>query len=194
MNYFLGENISALLENVYKSYLHQVNVKSNPVRTSVDNMKEEYNLSQEYVDEFLEITNEVPTNTQTYNYFVDKVKIKLLEKIVDVYRKLSPYLFNIAVATYVIGFVVMFLKKTRFKNYKEMTFLTGILGLYIIRLFVIAYVETYMFAGAISTMYLSSTYSLQFAFEILSPYFLISVLYKQFKKKDNEISKTIENS
>ena len=73
-----------------------------------------------------------------------------------------------------------------------MTFLTGILGLYIIRLFVIAYVETDMMAGAIYTMYLSSTYSMLFAFEFLAPCLLIRSIYRALKNKDMNITKKSE--
>ena len=67
-----------------------------------------------------------------------------------------------------------------------MTVLTGILLLYLLRLLVISYTETAKFKGAISTMYLASTYSMQFAFEILSVWFLINSLKKKrsIKKED----------
>ena len=62
--------------------------------------------------------------------------------------------------------------------------------LYILRLIVIGYTETTKFAGAISTMYLSCTYSLQFAFELLSIWFLINQFIK-IKNKNMKEEKQI---
>lgn len=192
-DFFTAEHISNLFINAGKAHEHQVNLDGNPIRNSVDEWVEDPDVPSYQIDKFREITGEVATNSLTYNYFVDDIKVRSLEKILYIYQKISPVLFIVAVGSYAIGFVLLFIiKKTRFKNYKEMTFLTGILGLYIIRLFVIAYVETDMMAGAIYTMYLSSTYSMLFAFEFLAPCLLIRSIYRALKNKDMNITKKSE--
>ena len=54
-----------------------------------------------------------------------------------------------------------------------------------IRVLVIAYVDTKL-CDAVSLLYLSSTYSLQFAFEILSPIFGTREIYEFIKGKIND--------
>ena len=57
--------------------------------------------------------------------------------------------------------------KQKYKNYKEIIVLTSFLMLYFMRIVVIGYTETKI-CPAINIISLSSTYSLQFGFEILS--------------------------
>ena len=88
----------------------------------------------------------------------------------------------IALVIYALIILRFFLIKPRFENYKELIILTSLILLHFIRIIVIAYTETAKFP-AISVMYLSSTYSLQFAFEILSLVFGIKEIIKLIRKK-----------
>lgn len=181
-----------LLKNLKLAYIYQINMNGCEMRAPIDQGtdtlvdEEAIGFILEQIDKFKEITGNNSTNSKTYNYWVDRVKINSLENITKVYAKISPYLFKIAILTYILGFIIFFRKSTRFSNFKEMTLLTGMLILYILRLLVISYTETAKFKGAISTMYLASTYSMQFAFEILSVWFLINSLKKKrsIKKED----------
>lgn len=183
-DFFTKEHFAELFNNFDKTHKFQTTLKWIELRNRVDDMEFDGEpIPTPVLDMWQEVLGENSTNALTYNYFTDKVKIKSLEFILEIYKFLSPKLFNVALVTYFLGFVLLFIKKTRFKNYKEMTFLTGILGLYIIRLFVIAYVETDMFKGAIGSMYLSPTYGLQYIFEFLSIWFFIHSIYELFKHK-----------
>lgn len=179
-----------LFKNVGRAHDLQVHLDQTFLRIGYDKFvagEDEVETDINLIGKWNEILGQTSTNKTTYNYFVDKVKINSLELINDIYKFFSPILFYVSIITYIGGFIILFMKKTRFTNYKEMTFLTGILGLYIIRLFIIAYVETNMFKGAINAMYLSSTYSMLYAFEFLSICFFGKSIFKIIKNKEKEV-------
>ena len=179
---FDEENFPVFLENIRKAFEFQLEV--NDVKIKIDEDKEYLEnelISQERRDVFVEITGNSSTNSKTYNYKVDEIKLKALELITNIYKKLNKPLFLIGIVMYVLMIIRFFFIKNRFGNYKEIIILTSFIMLYFIRLVVIGYTETKM-CPAINSMYLSSTYSLQFGFSILSLVFGIAGIVKIFKE------------
>jgi len=167
------EHFEEFLDSIKRAFEIQVSVKDMSYRLGEDTeLKTNPNLPLEQVEIWRELTGHISTNSKTYNYWADNFKVNSLEKIATIYQKCSPILFNIAIILFIIEIIRFFVIKPRFMNYKYLIVLLSLLMLYIIRLVVIAYKDTALFA-AVNIMYLSSTYSLQFAFEILSIIFVI---------------------
>ena len=154
-------------------------------------MEEDPNLSLERVEVWRELTGHISTNSKTYNYWMDNFKINSLEKIKTIYQKFSPIIFNIAIILFIIELLRFFIIKPRFVNYKYLIVLLSLLMLYGIRLVVIAYTETALFE-AINVMYLSSTYSMQFAFEFLSLVFIVYDIKETVNNRRKENKKINE--
>lgn len=181
---FDKENMNLLFENLKKTFDFQVNLKDNNLVNEIDTFvdKENPDILEERKAEFYEIAGCSPTNELTYNYKIDKIKIGILNTISKIYQKLSKPIFLIGLVIYCLMLLRFFVIKPRFENYKELIVLTSLLLLYFIRLLVISYVETKL-CPAINTSYLSSTYSLQFAFEVLSLIFGITGITKFIKNR-----------
>jgi len=171
---FSKDNFDLFLNNINKAFKFQLNLDELYVRLDVDNEpKDNKDLSLEQVDTWRELTGHISTNTKTYNYKVDKLKIDILQKVADIYQKFNHILFYIALILFIVEIIRFFVIKPRFENYKYIIVLLSLLMMFIIRIIVIAYTSTALF-HATNIMYLSSTYSMQFAFEILAIIFVIS--------------------
>ena len=183
---FNKENLNLVFENIKKAFEFQINLEDFEIRQDIDNYVDEGNpdVLKDRKDEFFEISGGFPTNSYTYNYKTDLIKITLLIKIFKIYQVLSKPLFIIGLVIYLLTIIKFLFVKPKFENYKELIILTSLLMLYFIRLVVIAYVETKLCPG-ICISYLSSTYSLQFSFDILSLVFLITEISKKIKEKRN---------
>ena len=165
---FDKENFELFLENIKKAFYFQVEFRNVDIKNDIDTeYLENPEVEQERRDVFVEITGNTSTNSKTYNYKLDKIKLNCLIGISKLYKILSKPVFIIGIIIYILIILKFFLIKPRFENYKELIILTSFIMLFFIRLVVIGYTETKM-CPAINTMYLSSTYSLMFCFEILS--------------------------
>ena len=175
--------LQEFIKNFQEAFEYQVNLKEVDIQMRVDGVyiyNENPNLPKEREYEFKEITGNNSTNNLSYNYKADNIKFKILSIIKNFYGKLNKPLFFIGLAMYLLVILRFFLVKRRFENYKELIILTSFLLLFLIRLTVISYTTT-VISPAIFYMYLSSTYSLMFGFEILSLIFGISELVKIIK-------------
>ena len=182
---FDDENFNKFLENFKKAFNFQIGVENIFLKPQIDTFYvENPDFPREREDVFREITGNSSTNTKSYDYKIDNIKLKMLTIIASIYQKLSKPLFILGLVIYIIMLLQFFFGKLRFSNYKQIIILTSFIMLHFIRILVIAYTETAM-CSAINVMYLSSTYSLQFAFEVLSIVFFVTELIK-FKKKSVE--------
>ena len=182
---FDKENFPKFLENIRKAFEFQIKVNDVEIKNTEDKEYLENDLiTQERRDVFVEITGNSSTNSKTYNYKIDEIKLNCLNKILYIYKVLTKPAFLIGVIIYILMIVRFFFIKNRFGNYKELIVLTSFIMLYFIRLVVIGYTETKM-CPAINSMYLSSTYSLQFGFGILSLVFGITEIIKFIKEGKN---------
>ena len=176
------ENLELLFKNLREAFEFQVELKENELKSKPDSFEDEKNpdVLIERKDEFYEIIGGSPTNNLTYNYKSDNMKIETLTKISKIYQSLSKPAFYLGIIIYLLMIIRFFFVKPKFGNYKELIILTSLIMLYFIRLVVIAYVDTKL-CDAINMMYLSSTYSLQFGFEILSIIFGITEFIRLIK-------------
>lgn len=182
------KTLDELVKSFKEAFEFQVKLKELKIKIDVDRVyvyNEKPELPEEREWEFREITGNISTNSLTYNYKVDKIKIKILNIIKSIYENLSKPLFFIGIIIYLLFIIRFFFIKPRFENYKELIILTSLLMLYLIRLVVIAYTNTAKFPS-IDVIYLSSTYSMQFTFEILSLVFGVAEILtgiKNLRKK-----------
>ena len=178
---FDKENFSKLTENIRKAIDFELKLVNVNLKLEEDKYYLSLDDTLERRDIFVEMTGNTSTNSKTYNYKTDKIKINTLTFIKNIYEKLNKPLFIFSLIIYVLLLLRFFFIKKRFKNYKEIIILTSLIMLYFIRIVVIAYVETKM-CFATNVMYLSSIYSLQFLFVILSIIFGIKeiVSLKEF--------------
>jgi len=189
---FDKDNFKLFMDNIKKTFEFQVSLKKVKLKIEQDlDMEEDPNLSLERVEVWRELTGHISTNSKTYNYWMDNFKINSLEKIKTIYQKFSPIIFNIAIILFIIELLRFFIIKPRFVNYKYLIVLLSLLMLYGIRLVVIAYTETALFE-AINVMYLSSTYSMQFAFEFLSLVFIVYDIKETVNNRRKENKKINE--
>lgn len=181
---FDKNNFGKLLESMNNTFEFQTEMTGVAIKLGQDTYFEgehDPNVPEVRKEEFQEITGNLAVNSVTYNYGVDKIKIKILTKISDIYKDLNKPVFFICLAVYFLMILRFFLIKSRFANYKELIILTSLIMLYFIRIVVVAYVDTAM-CPAINVLYLASAYSLQFTFEILTLAFLV-IGISEFVKK-----------
>lgn len=182
LSIFDKEYIGDFTNNIKEAFIFQITSKgTNEIMITPDDTYTSF--PTEDVDKFREITGNISTNSQTYNYFVDRCKVRLLEKINAIYTKTTPIFFSIGIIIYILLLLRFFIFKPRFTNYKQLIVLTSILLLYFLRIIVIAYTHTALF-GAINTMYLSATYSIQYIFGILAIIFFVQYIYHIKKIKE----------
>ena len=178
---FEKQNLEKLFENLEKAFDLQVGMNNIALKIGEDTFyAENPDFPKEREDVFREITGNTSTNSKTYHYKMDEIKFNALTGITKVYETFSKPIFFIALAIYVFEIMRFFFIKPRFANYPQLIILTSLIMLHLIRLFVIAYTQTAL-CPAINVMYLSSTYSVQFAFEILSVIFGIEGLMNMLK-------------
>ena len=181
---FDKDNFNELINSFKDTFEYQLNLEKVMLRATPDeyyngHLDDEGMIKQNY--EYSEITGNISNNPLTYNYKADKIKIKTLELILKIYEHLSKPLFIIGILIYIIIILKFFIIKPRFENYKELIVLTSFLLLFFLRILVIAYTNATKFP-ATSVMYLSSTYSMMFGFEILSLIFGINGVIKLIKE------------
>ena len=176
------DSLETLFENIDKTFKFQLELQDFRIKNDIDIFKDEENpfILRDRRSEFFEITGENPTSEITYNYKSDEIKINILTKIFNIYKTLSKPLFLAGLVIFSLMILRFFFIKPRFGNYKELIILTSFIMLWFIRVVVIAYVETKLCPG-ISVGYLSSTYSLQFGFGVLSIIFGIAEVINIWK-------------
>ncbi len=184
---FDKENLEKLFETFVKAYKFQIELKNNYVKSNQEAFLDlnSPEILLERKEEFFEVIGDFSSDTISNNYKIDEIKINTLDSISTIYEKLSKPLFYLGILFYILMIIRFLFIKPRFKNYKEIIILTSFLMLQFIRVLVIAYVDTKL-CDAVSLLYLSSTYSLQFAFEILSPIFGTREIYEFIKGKIND--------
>ena len=186
---FNKKNMTRLLNSFKEAFEFQTELKNVNIVFPEDTFFEgehDPGIPEERKVEFEEVTGNQATNSLTYNYKVDKIKIKVLEFIKNVYTKINKPLFFISLAIFGIMLIRFFFIKPRFGNYKEIIVLASFLMLYFIRLLVIAYVDAAMFP-AIVVLYLASAYGLQFGFEVLALVFGITGIINFFKNRKEKV-------
>ena len=125
---------------------------------------------------FEKLTRNKSNRDNTYLNKKAESKVKKLENIKEIYKKCNKYILPISIVIYVIYMIMMFIKKTRNKLYKEFLLLSGLLSIYICRIFIVAFIGLTAYESAISVLYLSSIYGVQFIFSILSIIFTVDKL------------------
>lgn len=140
--------------------------------------------SEELEPIFAKITrNKLEINHEELTSF-DKARISILNGIYWLYKQSNPVIFYIAIMLYIFNIAFLFRKKNKFEGYKEMLLVSGILLIYLARIFTITYIYVTAYPGIRTTQYLASCYVFQSAFSILTIYSFLKNI-KSIEKKRN---------
>lgn len=172
------------IENLYENFKHQAKLDNITIKAQVDDyyLRDLSDEEDKEHDEFVEMTGSVGTTLLSYNYRIDKIKIIFLELIFKLYEILGKPIILISLLIYCFMIIRFFILKPRFSNYKELLILTGLILLYFIKLILI----TFSHGATTDVINFSSTYSLQFIFEILAIVFGITEVKKIKKIKSSK--------
>ena len=109
-----------------------------------------------------------------------------MNSILQVYKALNPPIMIISIICYMFIMIRFFNKENKFKYYKQIILVNGILGIYILRIGTIAFVGAAEYTSALNKcQYLAPTYPVQSLFSILVIIFVI----EQIKKSKKQSSK-----
>ena len=112
----------------------------------------------------------------------DKYKISVMNLILKVYKILNPIIMIISIISYIFIMIRFFNKKYKYKYYKQIILINGILGIYILRIGTIAFVGAAEYRSVLDKcQYLAPTYPVQSLFSILTIIFSIEQI-KEMKK------------
>jgi len=123
--------------------------------------------------------HEYITNNKSYydgDYYFE---LSLMKNILKVYQLINPIIMVISIICYVIIMFKFFIKKERFKNYKQVIILNALLYLFLSRNLVVGLVASMEYESAVAKcQYLASSYPVQTIFSVLAIIFLV----QNFKK------------
>ena len=142
---------------------------------------------QDVIKKFEEVTLTKTSINGPYETEQDQIRINILDKIKNIYKKVNPYVFYESILVAVIFIILSIIKKQ--KNSEKIITLIGLVGLYLCRIFIITFTSVTMYTSAINVMYLSATYVIQILFAIFANIFLgqeIKDIILKYRKKGNK--------
>lgn len=125
--------------------------------------------NEEIVEKYKNITNEEISKKESYRANENKFRLNSMKIIHKVYVILNSIIFYNSIFMYLI-IVIKFIKDMKC-YYSEFLILSGLLVLYLCRIFIITFTTEFMWTSATNTMYMSNIYPIQYIFSILSIYF-----------------------
>ena len=142
------------------------------------------NRISKYTKEKLEFIEEI-SNTETkqdnmYGNKFGEIRLKTLEIIKIIYTFINKYIFYISIAMYLFV-LYRFIREPK-RLFEEILIITGIAVLYYCRIFVLTFTSEMMWTSAINTMYMATSYVLQFAFSGLAIIYGSKEIKKIIKK------------
>ena len=166
------ETIEELKVYIPKTFLYQITYKN--VLVEIPTRKSSNSLYEKI------------TYNKTQYDSKDKYKISIMNSILQVYKALNPPIMIISIICYMFIMIRFFNKENKFKYYKQIILVNGILGIYILRIGTIAFVGAAEYTSALNKcQYLAPTYPVQSLFSILVIIFVI----EQIKKSKKQSSK-----
>ena len=138
--------------------------------------------TEEIENKFKKVTREEIISNDSYNNEDEKIKLKILEEIKNIYKTINPIIFIISI----FATIIFIISRIRSKKSKEKVWiLLGLWGLYYSRIFIITYTYITMFQEAINISYLAPAYIIQLIVSVLSIIFLIDEIKEGIKWKKN---------
>ena len=132
---------------------------------------------------FEKMTKQPIERIEHYFHGNNRIKIKIIEQVKEVYDRINPYLFYVSALCSII-FIFINIKKLK-KIYEECVILLSLSILYFTRIFIITFTEEMMFAEALKVSYLACIYDIQYLFGIISIIYLIIDIKNKIKKGRN---------
>ena len=185
-------DIIDVIKNMPKVIQYQYNLKNIILKISppikYKNSEQEY---LEIKNKFERITRTKEISKDYYKEPINSIRLSILNLIKNIYQIANMYLFYIGIAFYIV-FIIYNLKRLK-TVYEELMILTGLLGIYLSRIFIISFTEILMYREALNVAYLSSIYNIQFLFTILTIIWLKNST-QIHKSKGNKNGKRINNT
>ncbi len=138
--------------------------------------------TEEIENKFKKVTREEIISNDSYNNEDEKIKLKILEEIKNIYKTINPIIFIISIFATIIFIISRIISK---KSKEKVWILLGLWGLYYSRIFIITYTYITMFQEAINISYLAPAYIIQLIVSVLSIIFLIDEIKEGIKWKKN---------
>lgn len=134
---------------------------------------------EEFSEKFIKLTREKIATENYYQEKSNKIKLNMMEIICKSYKYINTVIFYTSIIMYIvliIGFI-----KNRKKYDTEFLITSGILTLYLCRIFIVTFTSQYMWTSALNTMYIACIYPIQYIFSLITIYFGMKVAYNKLK-------------
>ncbi len=173
-----------IIKDIPRAFITQLNYENVNVR--IPDIKENYMYLKDY---FAKYYGELTHNKIGYtNQELKSINMKLMKFILLIFQKSNYIIFIVSLAFYIFIIVMFFIPKTKFKYYKEVLLLSGLLCIYLARIVVVGYVAATEYESAIAKcQYLSPAFAIQSMFSVLAIIFGIKIVYDLFTNP-NEIN------
>ena len=163
-----------IIKDIPKAFTTQLNYANVYVR--IPDIKDKHKYLKDY---FAKYYGELTYNKIGYtNQELNSINMKLMESILLIFQKSNYIIFIVSLAFYIFIIVMFLIPKNKFKYYKEVLLLSGLLCIYLARIVVVGYVAATEYESAIAKcQYLSPAFAIQSMFSVLAIIFGLKIIY-----------------
>lgn len=132
-------------------------------------------LNDEIIEQRKELIENVTNNKcydgNAYENNFDNIRIKTLDGILKIYKKINPILFYISIIAFIILLIFNIFNKN--KTIENLIILLGLMAVYLSRILTVTFTYKTMYLEAMNYMYLSNIYPIQMIFGVLAIYYYL---------------------
>ena len=167
----IKESIISMKETMEYQY-RLIDVNSKQWQTYISSRETE--IAEQRREILRGITNSEIFGRNSYQKTEDKIRLQILNILETIYQKLNPIIFIESIIVSGAFFAIVIIRKQ--KKDEEILILLGILGIYLLRIFIISFTYVTMFTSARNILYLAPTYIFQILFFLLANIFFIRAI------------------
>ena len=190
--YFTLKDLICLMPKMGRTIKYQYNLEdvnlivANP---SFVNQSEEY---KERLKICEDITGEKIVDMKHYYEGNNFSKIKILNRVKDIYKIVNPYLFYISIFI-LLTYIILNIKQIKDK-YEQLSILMSLVVIYLCRIYIITFTANLMFYEALNVAYMAPIYNIQIIFSTMSIYLLLNEIYNKTKRLNGEKNETVRTN